>query len=203
MKRPSRLILLALSLSLIGCPTPPVPPSAPNLPAPSPAPSPPAPKQITAEPATEPPPPKPEKFDMFKGRLERVKPLLDRVFGTLAADKQRTLYSLDPNDRSRKPSERTFVNWTILGKTELSEADATKALDLLRADMENGTLVAECFSPRHGLTSESGLKLVICFECNQVEIHEGEGKPQTLSLQRGAQETLNAILQAKNIRIAH
>jgi hypothetical protein len=128
--------------------------------------------------------------------------IFTRFFEPMAGDKQRTLYSLDPNYEAAKTASERFSGWAVLGKVDLSEADAKTALDQLWADVEGGRSMAMCFQPRHGLTSEGGLQIVICFECAQAQFREDGAQTETLAIGSSSLETLNTLLRAQNIPIA-
>ena len=88
------------------------------------------------------------------------------------------LLSLDPLRPKEEPKDG-FHGWKVLGRTAPKD-DATRRMltaDLRAAAGASEGSAAACFNPRHGLrVTRAGktVDLVICFECLQVEVYEGE-----------------------------
>jgi hypothetical protein len=115
------------------------------------------------------------------------------------------LYSLDPDFKQKKAGEG-FNDWKVLGKTTVKEA-ATRGRLLTALNQgvkENDGQVAACFNPRHGIRVKAGdktLDLVICFECYQVEVHEG-GKRTGHFLTTGSpQRVFDEVLRAAGVEL--
>ena len=88
------------------------------------------------------------------------------------------LLSLDPDRPKDKPKD-DFHGWKVLGRTTIKDDAARKKLtaDLAAAAEASEGLAAACFNPRHGLcVTRNGktIDLVICFECLQVQVFEGD-----------------------------
>lgn len=104
----------------------------------------------------------------------------DPVAGVSMPD-QLTLYSINGlvTARGKVPeSEDEFHGFPVLGKVEL--IDAVKRQEIMAALKEGVTRsdgnMAKCFWPRHAIRAvEKGhmVDYVICFECFQMEVHEG------------------------------
>jgi hypothetical protein len=91
-----------------------------------------------------------------------------------------TLYSLAPEVTQELKSGPDFEGYRIMGQTQVTNV-RTRA-DLLVAlygGIGKGEVEA-CFMPRHGIRAVRGNKtvdLVICFECEQIEIYSEHGPP--------------------------
>src|SRR5438270_721857 len=96
----------------------------------------------------------------------------------LAKPESVELLSLDPKLLTEKPKD-DFHGWKVLGRTTVKD-DATRkklAADLATAAESSEGLAAACFNPRHGLrVTRNGktVDFVICFECWQVKVYEGD-----------------------------
>jgi hypothetical protein len=113
------------------------------------------------------------------------------------------LYSLDPDPRREKEGGG-FHGWTVLGKTEVKGQAARKELlgALRRSADANETGPAACFNPRHGLRLTAGGKavdLVICFECLQVQVHDGSDKATGFLISAGPQPAFDRVLTAAGV----
>ena len=63
---------------------------------------------------------------------------------------------------------------------------------------ENNNAVALCFNPRHGIRVRQGdsvLDLVICFECLQVEVFEGEQRAASFLTSDSPQSVFDEVLR--------
>lgn len=88
------------------------------------------------------------------------------------------LLSLDPERPKEKPKDE-FHGWKVLGRTVVKDDAPRKKLtaDLLAAAEASDGSAAKCFNPRHGLRlTQKGktVDLVICFECLQVRVFDGD-----------------------------
>jgi hypothetical protein len=75
----------------------------------------------------------------------------------------------------------TFHGWLILGTAPVLTSDRSLLVDVILAGVAPAdTPIAGCFNPRHGIhaaAKEGTVDLVICFECNRVEVYySGGGK---------------------------
>jgi hypothetical protein len=118
---------------------------------------------------------------------------------TAALDKAESieLYSLDPNNPTEKPKDGGFHGWKVLGKTTVTKDAKERSLKALyKGIADNDGKVAACFIPRHGVRVTHDGKtfdLVICFECLQIQVFEGDKRSGVL-VTRGPQPTLDKIL---------
>jgi hypothetical protein len=92
------------------------------------------------------------------------------------------LYSIEgENEILPDVREHSFHGFNILGKTVITDAQQRKSLiQALDEDISKVTHgPALCFSPRHGISVVRGdtrFDLVICFECFQIHVLDGNGK---------------------------
>ena len=87
----------------------------------------------------------------------------------------------------------------VTQRRPLSEAEQSQVRAALQTDMRYRVFnVGKCFNPRHGLalTSNSGeYRLLLCYECNQMELFSPDGKHANLvPLGGSSAETLNTLL---------
>ena len=128
------------------------------------------------------------------------------VMKALQNGDQYELLSLDP-DRSSPPAPGNFHRWKVLGRTTVADAATRKRLnDALRAGArENNNAVALCFNPRHGIRVRQGdsvLDLVICFECLQVEVFEGEQRGASFLTSDSPQSVFDEVLREAGVALA-
>src|SRR5262249_1520099 len=123
---------------------------------------------------------------------------------------QYVLYSLQPLPMGFDAEERnavtTFHGFRILGQTPIRDA---KVKSRLLAAFYDGIgssdgMVAGCFNPRHGIRagqSPKSLDIVVCFQCEQIEIHDEHGK-RTVPITRSPQPVLDRILSEAGVVLA-
>jgi hypothetical protein len=104
------------------------------------------------------------------------------------------LYSLDPFAEAKDG----FHGYTVLGKTAVKGDLAKKVREAIeKGASENNDKKGACFHPRHGIrisTAKTSYDLVICFQCLQIEVYEGD-KEITLVLTSGSpSDLLNKVL---------
>jgi hypothetical protein len=97
-----------------------------------------------------------------------------------------TLYSIDGRDgkegKRTEPKPKTdedFHGYPVLGKIAVTDAATKQAIltALNEGIASKDAKEAKCFNPRHGLrTVNKGktIEYVICFECGQVYVTEGD-----------------------------
>jgi hypothetical protein len=103
---------------------------------------------------------------------------------SLDMPEQLILYSIDGRDfrPGQEPkSEEKFHGYTALGKIEVTdEIKRSEIIVALKEGMARSDgMTAKCFWPRHAIRAvEKGrtIDYVICFECLQLEVHEGQSK---------------------------
>ncbi len=128
----------------------------------------------------------------------------------LDTPEQLTLYSIDGRDfepGEEPKAEEKFYRYPVLGKVQTR--DAVQRHEIVAA-LEEGVarrdskMKAGCFWPRHAIRAvETGrtIDFVICFECYQLEVHEGShrtSKPVT----RDPQPVFNKYLHEAKIPLA-
>jgi hypothetical protein len=112
------------------------------------------------------------------------------------------LFRLKPAEfgESRKPGKGRFQGYRILGQVRLEKAEQRKevATFLGKALHWNILRQALCFNPRHGLRvvhDKRTLELVICFECNRIEVYEGGEIQETVTVLAEKHEVIERILR--------
>ena len=133
----------------------------------------------------------------------------DGSVANLDVPEQLTLYSIDGRhfEPGKEPKvEEKFHGYPVLGKVEVTDPDRRKeiiaALNEGRA-RSNGTM-AKCFLPRHAIRAvEKGrtVDYVICFECYQLEVHDGNSK-RVKATTRDPQQVFNRHLRQAGVRLA-
>ena len=116
------------------------------------------------------------------------------------------VYQLNP-DRSKKPGNATFHTYEILRKVRLEKSDKCKDLgtDLGKTFHWNKLRQMLCFSPRHGLKAVQGkdtLNLVICFQCNRINVYKNNESHETITLLDNKSAILEGILGEKMPKLA-
>jgi hypothetical protein len=107
------------------------------------------------------------------------------------------LYSLEPRAAQ---GETDFHGWKVLGKTAVKEADVRKKLitALEKGAAESDGSRPDCFNPRHGIRVSRGGKtmdLVICFECQQVEVYAGDERGKNFLISKSPRPVFNQVLK--------
>lgn len=104
------------------------------------------------------------------------------------------LYSLDPS----KESKEGFHGWTILGKTSIKGELAQKVRAAIEKGVsENTGTKGGCFNPRHGIRIVREKKvydMVICFQCQQIYVYEGDKDIDFALTSDSPAELLNKVL---------
>jgi hypothetical protein len=100
------------------------------------------------------------------------------------------LYSLEPLSEAKvsskngplkqRPENELFHGEGIVGQVVLKETkDQNRIVTALKHAIEQaGPDAAGCFWPHHGIRARKGketIDVVICFTCNRVQIHTGDG----------------------------
>lgn len=110
------------------------------------------------------------------------------------------LLSLDP-DPPQDESPDQFHGWKVLGRASVEPATALTLIN----DLKAGYATAEtelgapaCFNPRHGLrisSADKTLDVVICFECTQIAIYEGNRVVDNLPTSSLPAERFNQVVR--------
>jgi hypothetical protein len=120
------------------------------------------------------------------------------------------LYSLDPQSRGMKPADLKgkpiFHQYIILGQTPLKNAQtrADVLSALYKGIRTNKGGAAKCFNPRHGIRAVQGnqtVDLVICFECRQIKIYDGNGQ-HNASTESSPQPVFDRVLSQARVPLA-
>lgn len=106
------------------------------------------------------------------------------------------LISLAPNEEKDKDG---FHNYKVLVKMLVkTDEDRKTIVEALVKGMEGKIVAARCFIPRHGIRATKDGKtvdLVICFECSQMHLYQGDAKAVHLLIGPGPQAVLNKMLK--------
>jgi hypothetical protein len=119
------------------------------------------------------------------------------------------LYSIDGRhfEPGQEPkTEEKLHGYPVLGKIEMADADKRKeTVAALREGLaQSDGKMAKCFWPRHAIrTVEKGqtTDYVICFECYQLEVHQGSSKA-VKPVTRKPQSVFNKHLKEAGIPLA-
>jgi hypothetical protein len=124
----------------------------------------------------------------------------------LEAPERLELFSLRPGDDETEPPN-PFHDWEMLGSVNVTNAADRKRLSeaLLKGAAENDGEVASCFEPRHALRvtrNRRTFDFVICFECLQVVVYEGDAELGYFLVSESPQPVFNEVLTAAGIELA-
>lgn len=125
-------------------------------------------------------------------------PSKQQIQQALATATKIELVSLNP-DREQEDRPELFGRRQVLQRVALSDQETAQVRSSLNWDLRfRQWVVARCFNPRHGLklTTPSGdYRLLICYECSQMELFLPDGSHGSLvPLNGSSQETLNGLL---------
>jgi hypothetical protein len=114
------------------------------------------------------------------------------------------LLSLDP-ERGRDNAD--FHRFKVLGRTMVSDALTRKRLyNALQSGARwNLPFPAMCFNPRHGLRVTTGgntVDLVICFECSQVQVWQGNSHVTTFIVGQSPEPVFDQALRDAGVPLA-
>jgi hypothetical protein len=123
------------------------------------------------------------------------------------------VYSLDPSRVRPKPGEEkedkreTFHGFRVYGKATVKDPDTRKKLvAAFKAGVEDSIgAAALCFNPRHGIRVTHNGKtfdFVICFECLQIRVYEGETEGKTVLTADSPQPVFDKILREAKVPLA-
>src|SRR5579871_277178 len=115
---------------------------------------------------------------------------------------QFTLYSLLSHPEPEELKTRsTFHDNLILGQTQVISAKTrTDLLTAFYEGLDKGYAMA-CFNPRHGIRvvqNNKTVDLVICFECQQVEIYDSQGK-RTITISDSPKSVFDHVLSEAKV----
>ncbi|HEY1786278.1 MAG TPA: hypothetical protein VGG30_12040, partial [Pirellulales bacterium] len=116
------------------------------------------------------------------------------VLKALTDGKKFTVMSIDPKGFDAVP---TYA-WKVLASKEIDDAKIRKdVVDAIKKAVAKEALPAECFIPRHAISTQYEAKkyvLVICFQCSQMLVYIGGEQKQTIPISGSAKATLDKIL---------
>ena len=132
----------------------------------------------------------------------------DPVAG-LEAPEQLTLYSIDGLDfgpRQEPKTDEKFHGYPVLGKIEITDAAKRREIAAALKDglARSDGKMAKCFWPRHAIRTVANgwtVEYVICFECYQLEVHDGNSK-SVKPVTRDPQAVFNKHLKEASIPLA-
>jgi len=128
------------------------------------------------------------------------------------------LFSLDPTPDFEHKSKDTFKRYPVIGQTKIKAWSTRRQLteelnNAIRAGdsltVSNGVVslsgpFASCFNPRHGIRarrSRETVELLICFECEQVQIDSSKEAERVLKLTKKPSRTFNAVLKSAGVAL--
>jgi len=131
-------------------------------------------------------------FDLWPSPSKR------QIQQVLAEASKIELVGLDP-ELQRQESSELFGLRKPLKRRSLSGVETDQLRSSLNWDFRfQQWIIARCFNPRHGLaltTPKGEYRLLLCYECNQMELFAPDGKHGRLVPLNGtSQETLNSLL---------
>ena len=105
------------------------------------------------------------------------------------------LYSLNPAVEAKTG----FHGSLVLGKLTLKGDDAKAVREAIeKGAKDSDGRVAKCFVPRHGIRVGE-IDLVICFQCLQAHVHQGEKMTDSFPTTSAPAAVLNKFLAAAGI----
>ncbi len=127
----------------------------------------------------------------------------------VATPGQLMLYSIDGRDYEpgQEPqADEKFHGYPVLGKVEIAESDRRREIFAALQDgmAKSDGRMANCFWPRHAIrTLENGrtMDYVICFQCDQLELHVGDTK-SVKPITRDPQPLFNKCLKEAGVPLA-
>jgi len=134
--------------------------------------------------------------------------LPDKVLRCLREHQEMTLYSLDPTLRAEDPAAgaKRFHQCDVLGAVNITSPETRRfvahTIDDAVASWD-GHPCNNCFHPRHGLrisNERATYDLVICFECQRIEIYSGRRRIAESYL-TGSPVPLDDFLLGEGIRL--
>ena len=120
------------------------------------------------------------------------------------------LYSLEPGDSGRRDDNGEciglcYYGWPVLGQVGiLSKYSIVKQVTLWLKNPEPPEQ-ALCFNPRHGVritTNASIIDLVVCFECDAVEIYFNSIALEVTAYPQNIQAEWDRLLKKSGVKLA-
>jgi len=114
------------------------------------------------------------------------------------------LLSLDP-EHNRKDAD--FHGYKVLGRTLITDDPATRKLlyNKLQSATRSIIFPMKCFNPRHGISVTAKGRtydLLICFECLQVYVYEGDKHELTFTVKADPQPVFDQVLRDAGLPLA-
>jgi hypothetical protein len=112
-----------------------------------------------------------------------------------------------PHEADGKPTspEEGFHGYRILGRAPITDpGERRRLIEALYDGLARPAPFAACFNPRHGIRAVAGadtIDLVVCFECDTVQIHSPARaeRPGSLPTSRAPEPAFDVILAAHGL----
>jgi hypothetical protein len=109
-------------------------------------------------------------------------------------------------ERLNDPPPGAFHGYKVLGKaTVKDDAVRKQVIGALEKAVADGESPRKCFWPRHGIRATRGEKtvdLVICFQCAQMYVYQGDKAPAILYPSRSPEPVLDKVLKDAGVPLA-
>jgi hypothetical protein len=133
-------------------------------------------------------------------------PIPEAAAAALARAETLELLSLSPERPREKPPD-DFHGWKVLGRAAVKDRETCKGLvaALRRGAEESEGVAAACFNPRHGLRvthDGKAVDFVICFECLQVQVFEGNRSLKGFLISDSPQPPFDKVLRDAGVPLA-
>jgi hypothetical protein len=118
------------------------------------------------------------------------------------------LLSLDPDVEVKEGAKDVFHGYKVLGKTVVKRKGVRKEiLVALFRGVAAGDTEGEpdCFNPRHGIRATyqgKTVDLVLCFECDQIMVYEGESNVAQVFTDGSPQRVFDKVLKDAGVPLA-
>jgi hypothetical protein len=116
------------------------------------------------------------------------------VLKALTDGKKFTVMSIDPQGVDAVPA----YAWKVVARKEIEDAAVRKeVVDAVKKGVAQSALPADCFIPRHAISTEYEKRkyvLVICFQCSQILVYVGGDQKYELTTGNSARAVLDKVL---------
>jgi hypothetical protein len=113
------------------------------------------------------------------------------------------LISLDPNSLGKLKDG--YYGWKVVGKLAIENAETRQSvISAVERSISQGAPRAACFVPRHAIHARTNdgrkLDLLICFQCNRVEVYvNNERQGPDLPTSGSSEPILDKVLTDANV----